>query len=97
IFTGSGNDTIKLISGTDLLLSSPFDRATSISGNGGINTLIVDFTNLSDPSIGTNNSGIIHTFNYSDPNNYGGHISSINASYESGNFITFSGIAKFNI
>ncbi|NCR11264.1 MAG: calcium-binding protein, partial [Microcystis aeruginosa LG13-11] len=57
IFTGSGNDTIKLISGTDLLLSSPFDRATSISGNGGINTLIVDFTNLSDPSIGTNDSG----------------------------------------
>ncbi|MCZ8222503.1 MAG: M10 family metallopeptidase C-terminal domain-containing protein [Microcystis sp. LE19-84.1B] len=97
IFTGSGNDTIKLISGTDLLLSSPYDRATSISGNGGINTLIVDFTNLSDPSIGTNNSGIQHIFTYDDPNNYGGLISSINASYESGNFITFSGIAKFNI
>ncbi|MFN9956039.1 MAG: hypothetical protein ACK55I_23335, partial [bacterium] len=45
ISTGSGNDTIKLISGIDLLRSSPHDRATSISGNGGINTLIVDFTN----------------------------------------------------
>ncbi|WP_036387621.1 calcium-binding protein, partial [Microcystis aeruginosa] len=89
IFTGSGNDTIKLISGTDFFGSSAFYTPRSISGNGGTDTLIVDFTNLIDPSIGTNNSGIDNASN--------GVIRSINASYDSGYFLSFSFIENLNI